>query len=162
VSVVPREPVFDRLEAICPHHDISAFRCAADAEYELWLQIHHNRSAKPLGDRVLVAVHDELVVGFMSSVDVSLSPSFGRYAGLHFFIGSAAVSDTHRGMSIFAALAREMLESVRLVEDMRSVTYKGVLTQPGANVRLQRALKAIGFHPIEGTTYWVKLRPAKG
>jgi hypothetical protein len=151
-------PAFDKVEALCQHHDIGQFATAADPEYSEWLDLFLDRAGRGYGDRVLVAAKGHAVRGYIASIDTTLVEP-DELEGLYFFVSAVAVSDEVRGSAVFTALASAALETVDHIEMSRGLSYRGVLAQPGPNRALQLALRSLDFHPVAGTEYWAKVRP---
>jgi ribosomal protein S18 acetylase RimI-like enzyme len=152
-----RTPAFDKVEALCQHHEIHQFSTAADPEYTEWLDVLLDRASRGYGDRVLVAAKGHAVCGYVASIDtVLIEPD--ELEGLYFFVSAVAVSDEVRGSSVFTALTSAALETIDHIEMSRGLTYRGVLAQPGPNRALQLALRSLDFHPVAGTEYWAKVR----
>jgi hypothetical protein len=148
--------VEDSIEALCQHHDISSFK--DQTEHGSWLGLLKERSAKAYGDRVLVASKDAAVHGFVYTLDIPIeTPS---YEGVYFFVGAVAVSEEYVGSSLFTRLIREAKNQYEVLK--QSIAYRGLLAQPGRNVRLQRGLEQLGFGPMQGDSrYWVRLDPSQ-
>lgn len=151
------------LEALCMHHDVSAFTCSSDPAYTVDLENYWKRSHNPYGDRVLVAVVSGAVVGYVVSIDTDFTFDIDPDSnGLYYYASAIAVDDSHRGSTVASSLVQRTLRIIDEIEALRqrrpNSKYRGILASPEPESELAIALAKMGFRRLPGTDFMWKLR----